>query len=95
MWMLGIELRTSERADSALNRRAISPILRVNFLRACLDLASYFSPLSNHFIPVCAPAAETMEKAGPGCWRAHVRRRSLVSLVLSLKGQARCGISLL
>jgi len=34
MWLLGIELRTSGRADSALDLSAISPVLRDGFLKA-------------------------------------------------------------
>jgi hypothetical protein len=34
MWLLGFELRTSGRAVSALNRRAISPAPRISIFKA-------------------------------------------------------------
>jgi hypothetical protein len=33
MWVLGIELRSSERAANALNHRATSPALEMNFFQ--------------------------------------------------------------
>ena len=40
MWLLGMELRTSGREDSARNRWAISPVLKTLLMSPCLSIRS-------------------------------------------------------
>lgn len=55
MWLLGIELRPSARAGSALNHLAISPavnsILKIFFLRNLVDFCRRYNILNSLSVP--------------------------------------------